>query len=74
MELEEKIMKKIYVFGSLVMDHTTRTSVVPENEQTVLGESFSVSYGGKGVNQAHMVSKLGLDVKMIGAVGKDEYA
>ena len=64
-------MKKIYVFGSLVMDHTTRTRRVPENEETVMGESFEVSYGGKGINQCHMIKKLGADVTMIGAVGND---
>ena len=64
-------MKKVYVFGSLVMDHTTRTKRVPENEETVMGESFEVSFGGKGINQCHMIKKLGLDVEMIGAVGND---
>ena len=53
------------------MDHTTRCNAVPRDGESVFGESFSVSFGGKGINQAMMIKRLGGDVTMIGALGKD---
>ena len=65
-------MKKVYVFGSFVMDHTTRCNKMPRDGESIFGESFQVSFGGKGINQAMMLKRLGADVSMIGALGKDK--
>ena len=65
-------MRKVYVFGSFVMDHTTRCNKMPRDGESVFGESFQVSFGGKGINQAMMLKRLGADVQMIGALGKDK--
>lgn len=65
-------MKKILVIGSVNMDLTVFTDVIPKLGETVAGKSFSAQGGGKGANQAIAVAKLGGNVKFLGAVGNDE--
>ncbi len=55
------------------MDALIEVSRVPAEGETVLGEKCSFSPGGKGANQSFAAGKLGGQVSMIGAVGKDEY-
>lgn len=64
-------MKKVYVFGSIIMDNTTTCHHVPRDGESVFGNEYYVSYGGKGINQAMMIKNLDGDVTMIGAIGKD---
>lgn len=64
-------MQKIVVVGSLNMDIVIETPHMPERGETVSGRSMSQVSGGKGANQAYALGKLGGDVTMIGAVGKD---
>lgn len=64
-------MQKIVVVGSLNMDVVIETPHMPERGETVSGRSISRVSGGKGANQAYALGKLGGDVTMIGAVGKD---
>ena len=45
---------------------------MPEQGETVLGESLERHAGGKGLNQAIAASRLGADVRLLGAVGDDE--
>ncbi len=65
-------MGKILVVGSLNMDFVINTDKMPVPGETVLGNYFNLSPGGKGANQAYAVGKLGGNVSMIGAVGDDE--
>lgn len=65
-------MKNILVIGSINMDLTVFTDVIPKLGETVSGKSFSSQGGGKGANQAIAVAKLGGNVKFLGAVGNDE--
>ena len=44
---------------------------MPVVGETVLGNSFGTSFGGKGANQAVMAAKLGGDVAMISKLGND---
>lgn len=64
-------MKNIYVLGSLNMDLVIHSKRVPEKGETIVGSNFHACPGGKGLNQAIAASKLGGNVKMLGAVGDD---
>lgn len=65
---------KILVVGSLVMDLIYRVSRVPNEGETVNnGLSFASAPGGKGANQAVQSAKLGVNVTMVGKLGKDMF-
>lgn len=66
-------MKKISVLGSISTDFVVETAVRPQVGETVEGNEFSTSFGGKGANQAVASSRLGAQVSMIGAVGEDTF-
>ena len=76
----------ISVIGSLNVDLVTRTSRVPVAGETLTSESFDIGFGGKGANQAVACARLsrtqqqasegkssGVEVRMVGAVGDDEF-
>lgn len=65
--------KHILVVGSLNMDLVVRTIRHPQIGETVIGHDFRTYPGGKGVNQAVAVARLGCPVKMIGRVGTDAF-
>lgn len=64
----------IVVVGSINMDFVVRAPRLPAAGETVLGEAFSTSPGGKGGNQAIAAARAGGDVTMIGALGSDDVA
>ena len=64
-------MKKIAVVGSLNMDIVIETPHMPKGGETISGRNVTLIPGGKGANQAYAVGKLGGDITMIGAVGRD---
>ncbi|MBM7687520.1 ribokinase [Enterococcus ureilyticus] len=66
-------MKKVAVIGSISTDFVVTTKIIPNQGETLVGESFQTFFGGKGANQAIALSRSGLDVSMIGAVGKDVF-
>jgi ribokinase len=76
----------ISVIGSLNVDLVTRTARVPVAGETLTSESFNIGYGGKGANQAVACARLSrtqqqasegmasdIEVRMVGAVGDDEF-
>ena len=63
----------ILVAGSINMDLVVRAPHMPEPGETVLGEGFHNSPGGKGANQAVAVARLGGACRMIGRVGNDSF-
>jgi ribokinase len=76
----------ITVIGSLNTDLVSRTSRMPGPGETLTGKSFSTGSGGKGGNQVVACARLSrnlengasisngvVDVRMIGAVGDDEF-
>lgn len=76
----------ISVIGSLNVDLVTRTIRVPVAGETLASESFSIGWGGKGANQAVACARLSrtkaqatasqatdVEVRMVGAVGEDEF-
>lgn len=66
-------MREIYVIGSASIDLVVKSDRRPLKGETILGESFFMTIGGKGSNQAVSASRLGGKVKMVGAVGADDF-
>lgn len=64
----------ITVFGSINMDLIATTNRLPKPGETVAGTGFATAAGGKGANQALAARRAGAEVKMAGAVGKDDFA
>lgn len=62
---------KIAVIGSINMDYSLKVGKLPDKGETILASSFYTAGGGKGANQAVAARRLGAEVYMIGAVGKD---
>ena len=65
--------KPIVVFGSFVVDLTSRSQGLPVPGQTILGSSFKMGPGGKGSNQAVAAHRAGADVTLVTKVGKDVF-
>ncbi|MEI0610605.1 ribokinase [Brachyspira pilosicoli] len=65
--------KKILVIGSINKDLVTTTPRFPKEGETILGNNFYTTNGGKGANQACAIGKLGGNVSMLGAVGDDNF-
>ena len=65
--------KKILVIGSINKDLVITTPRFPKEGETILGNNFSTSNGGKGANQACAIGKLGGNVAMLGAIGNDNF-
>ncbi|MCK4601333.1 MAG: ribokinase, partial [Phycisphaerae bacterium] len=63
----------ILVVGSINMDMVVRTPRMPAPGETMLGDSFVTSPGGKGANQAVAVARMGGQCRMIGLVGQDAF-
>ncbi len=64
-------MKKILVVGSANADILIHTERMPKIGETVNGYDLAVNAGGKGLNQAVAIKKLGGDVSFFGALGDD---
>ena len=64
-------MKKILVIGSANIDITATVDRFPSVGETILGDTLSYAYGGKGANQAMACGKLGGDVTFLTCVGED---
>jgi len=62
---------KILVIGSANADLVIYSDKKPRLGETLMGRNFQVNAGGKGLNQAVAIAKLGGDVAFFGAVGND---
>ena len=67
-------MSSIVILGIFVADTAYRARRVPLIGETILGESFNLSPGGKGSNQAVAAAKAGADTHMITRLGRDTFA
>ena len=63
----------ILVVGSINMDLAVRAPRMPAPGETVLGDSFVCSPGGKGANQAVAAARLGGACRFVGRVGDDDF-
>ncbi|SMF46558.1 ribokinase [Pseudogulbenkiania subflava] len=66
-------MPKIVVIGSINMDLVALCARFPAPGETLIGERFFTSHGGKGANQAVAARRLGAEVSFIGRVGDDDF-
>ncbi|TPK89942.1 ribokinase [Mesorhizobium sp. B2-4-17] len=64
----------IIVVGSINLDLIANVDRLPSPGETVSGSSFTTAPGGKGANQALAAARAGVAVRMVGAVGKDNFA
>ncbi|WP_239738025.1 ribokinase [Mammaliicoccus sp. H-M32] len=66
-------MKKITVIGSMSIDLVVSASKRPGKGETILGDDFFTTPGGKGANQAVAAARLGEKVQMVGRIGEDDF-
>jgi ribokinase len=64
----------ITVVGSFAVGLTLRSDVFPAAGETRLAHDFDQGPGGKGSNQAVMAARMGAEVELVAAVGKDAFA
>jgi len=62
---------KAVVIGSMNIDFTMDVDHLPSKGETVPAVRLRTSPGGKGLNQAVALARLGAEVLMVGAVGND---
>jgi ribokinase len=65
---------KIVVVGSSNMDLVVKSPRIPAVGETILGEDFIMTPGGKGANQAVAAAKLGAEVYLVAKLGDDIFA
>jgi ribokinase len=65
---------RITVVGSINLDLVARCEALPRPGETVSGATLGRFPGGKGANQAVACARLGADVRMVAAVGRDAFA
>jgi len=68
------VAPRIAVVGSVNLDLVARVERLPQPGETVGGATFARVPGGKGANQAVACARLGAEVTMIAAVGRDPMA
>jgi ribokinase len=61
------------VLGSVHMDLVARAKRLPGRGESVVGDHFSMSPGGKGGNQACQLALLGLNTFMLTRLGNDDF-
>ncbi|RWM87881.1 MAG: ribokinase [Mesorhizobium sp.] len=64
----------IIVVGSINLDLIAKVDRLPAPGETVRGSGFTTAPGGKGANQALAAARASAKVRMVGAVGKDNFA
>lgn len=66
-------MGTVVVLGSLITDLVARAPRLPYPGESLVSDDFSISLGGKGINQAIAAKRLGVEVTLIGRVGTDAF-
>ena len=62
---------KLLVFGSLNIDHTYHLNHIVKEKETIACQTYNISAGGKGLNQAIALAKTGEHVYLAGCLGND---
>ena len=63
----------ITVVGSFSIELRAKASDIPEAGEAILGETFTIAPGGKGLGQAVAARRLGSDVCLVTKVGDDNF-
>lgn len=63
----------IYVVGNVAVDETWRCASLPQKGESLHGHKITQDIGGKGANQAIVLSRCGLPVTFIAGRGNDYY-
>ena len=66
-------MTRVVVVGGINMDLVTQCARFAGPGETVLGERLLHLPGGKGANQAMGAARLGAEVALVGALGRDDF-
>lgn len=66
-------MMNTLVIGSINIDLMYNVPYIVEPGETIHSTEQTVSFGGKGANQAIIMSQLGAHVNFVGCVGQDDY-
>ena len=64
----------VCVLGVFAGDTVYRATRQPRTGETILGESFTLTPGGKGSNQAVAAARLGARTRLITKLGRDAFA
>lgn len=67
-----KNIAKLAVLGSINVDHIINLGQFPQPGETVAGQSYQVSFGGKGANQAVAAGRSGAEITFIACLGDDD--
>jgi ribokinase len=65
---------ELNVVGSINLDLVAQVERLPRPGETLTGATLERIPGGKGANQAVAAARLGVDVRMVGCVGRDPNA
>jgi ribokinase len=69
-----EVAPRVVVVGSVNLDLVARCERLPRPGETVTDATFARVPGGKGANQAVACARLGAEVTIVAAVGRDPFA
>jgi ribokinase len=72
--LQPRSRPQLTVVGSINLDLVAACEALPRPGETISGARFERHPGGKGANQAVAAARLGAQVRILGAVGRDPNA
>jgi ribokinase len=67
------VMGMVVVLGCLTVDFLVRAPRMPSPGETLIGDQFVTSPGGKGFNQGVAAARLGAEVVFVGSLGMDAF-
>ncbi len=65
-------LSRLYILGSINLDTVTQVSALPRAGETVVALRTDEFPGGKGANQAVAAARMGMKVRLVGAMGRDK--
>jgi ribokinase len=66
-------LRSVWILGSINLDIVTQVATLPRPGETVAGFRTDEIPGGKGANQAVATARMGGEVRLIAALGRDDY-